>query len=99
MPCRLGADWMGLISGLLMIMWNIIGKKKIWAHVLRLAQCFSFIYYFACLVFSISMNRLYLIYVLGFGLSIFTSIILWVKYTATIVVKDNVESSFKTFSG
>ncbi|MCQ2498684.1 MAG: hypothetical protein MJ133_06825 [Lachnospiraceae bacterium] len=90
---RLGADWMGLISGLLMMTWIIIGKKKMWAYVLRLAQCFSFIYYFACLVFSISMNRFYLIYVLGFGLSIFTSIILWVRYAATIEVKDSAKEN------
>lgn len=90
---RLGADWMGIISGLLMITWNIIGKKKMWAYVLRLAQCFTFIYYFACLVFSISMNRLYLLYVLGFGLSIFTSIILWISYTAIIEVKESAKEN------
>ena len=45
--------------------------------------------YFACLVFSISMNRLYLLYVLGFGLSIILSFILVVNDFKTIAVKES----------
>ena len=48
-----------------------------------------FVYYFACLIFSISMNRLYLLYVLGFGLSFLLSIILVVENYKTIVVKES----------
>lgn len=86
---RLGADWMGIISGFLMIALCILDKKFLWANLLKTAQSVMFVYYFACLIFSISMNRLYLLYVFGFGLSFLLSIILVVENYKTIEVKES----------
>jgi hypothetical protein len=86
---RLGADWMGILCGILMISLCFLKKDQIWAILLKISQSFLFVYYFACLVFSISMNRLYLLYVLGFGLSIFLSFVLVVNDLKTIVVKES----------
>ncbi len=86
---RLGADWMGILCGILMISLCFLKKDQIWAILLKISQSFLFVYYFACLVFSISMNRLYLLYVLGFGLSIFLSFVLVVNDLQTIVVKES----------
>lgn len=84
---RLGADWIGIICGIFMISLCIFWKKQMWANLIKTAQSMMFVYYFACLVFSISMNRLYLLYVLGFGLSIILSIILVENNFKQIVVK------------
>lgn len=86
---RLGADWMGVISGIFMIALCILDKKYLWAELLKTAQSAMFVYYFACLIFSISMNRLYLLYVFGFGLSFFLSVILVVKNYKTLDVKES----------
>ena len=86
---RLGADWMGIISGIFMIALCILDKKYLWADLLKTAQCLMFVYYFACLIFSISMNRLYLLYVFGFGLSFLLSVILVVENYKTIAVKES----------
>jgi len=86
---RLGADWMGILCGILMISVCFLKKDQLWADLLKISQSFLFVYYFACLVFSISMNRLYLLYVLGFGLSIFLSFALVVNDLKTIVVKES----------
>lgn len=47
----------------------------------------TFIYYFACLTFSIQMNRLYLIYVFCFGLSVLLSIHLLTKHFKQLSVR------------
>lgn len=86
---RLGADWIGVISAIFMIVLCILDKKHLWANLLKTAQSVMFVYYFACLIFSISMNGLYLLYVLGFGLSFLLSIVLVVDNYKTIAVKES----------
>ena len=81
---RLGADWMGILGGVFLLFLCFNKGEKTWVNVLKTAQCTMFIYYFACLTFSISMNRLYLFYVFAFGLSVLLSIHLlsnYFKYT------------------
>lgn len=90
---RFGADWIGIVSGIFMILLSLLDERKIWVCTLRLAQSFSFIYYFASLTFSVSMNTLYLLYVSGFGLSIFTSMVLWNRYTNIVKVKADTKNS------
>ena len=56
-----------------------------------------FIYYFACLTFGISMNRLYLLYVFGFGLSLLLSVHLLSKHFKQMSV--NTDAKEKKNSG
>ncbi len=76
---RLGADWIGIIGAIFLIFLCIIKPYQLWMRIVKTAQVTLFIYYFACLTFGISMNRLYLLYVFGFGLSILLSVHLLLK--------------------
>lgn len=93
---RLGADWMGIIGGIFLIMLCISKSRCLLVDTLKTAQCTTFIYYFSCLTFSISMNRLYLFYVFGFGLSILLSIHLLSKHFKVLTVKQGVKSQMNT---
>ncbi len=88
---RMGADWMGIFGGVFLIFLCIGKRIFLWKDILKTAQVTTFTYYFACLTFSIQMNRLYLIYVLGFGVSIVLAVHMLVKYFKQIVVKDGVK--------
>ena len=57
----LTADWIGIIGGMFLIMLCISKSRCLLVDTLKTAQCTTFIYYFSCLTFSISMNRLYLL--------------------------------------
>lgn len=85
---RFGADWVGIIGGAFLIFLCFNKGKKIWLNILKTAQCTAFVYYFACLTFSISMNRLYLLYVFAFGLSVLLSIHLLSKHFKQLMLKE-----------
>lgn len=85
---RLGADWVGIIGGLFLFFLCFNKGKQLWMNILKTAQCTAFVYYFACLTFSISMNRLYLLYVFAFGLSVLLSIHLLSKHFKQLMVKE-----------
>lgn len=85
---RLGADWVGIIGGLFLVFLCFNKGKQLWMNILKTAQCTAFVYYFACLTFSISMNRLYLLYVFAFGLSVLLSIHLLSKHFKQLMVKE-----------
>lgn len=88
---RLGADWGGLIGAFFLIILCVDKRESLWRNVIKTAQCVMFVYYFACLTFSISMNRLYLLYVVGFGISVLLSIHLLLKCFAGVAVKTEVK--------
>ena len=89
---RLGADWMGIVGGLFLIILCLNKKGQLWIDVLKTAQCTTFVYYFSCLTFSISMNRLYLFYVVSFGISVFLAIHFLSKYFKNVEVKEEVKT-------
>lgn len=90
---RLGADWMGILGGVFFLFLCFNKGEKSWVNVLKTAQSTMFIYYFACLTFSISMNRLYLCYVFSLGLSVLLSIHLVSKYFKYIGVKKEAKTN------
>lgn len=91
--CRLGADWIGMLGGLFLLFLCFQKREQLWTNILKTAQCTGFVYYFVCLTFSVSMNRLYLIYVFAFGLSVFLSIHLLSNHFKTIKVKEEVKAN------
>lgn len=84
---RLGADWIGILGAVFLIFLCMNKECQLWMRILKTAQVTMFIYYFACLTFSISMNRLYLLYVFCFGLSVLLSVHLLSKHFKQLVVK------------
>lgn len=90
---RLGADWMGILGAMFLIFLCVNKRERLWMDILKTAQSTMFIYYFACLTFSISMNRLYLLYVFCFGLSILLSVHLLSKHFKQLIVKDEVKEN------
>lgn len=85
---RLGADWVGFIGGVFLFILSLKEEKRLWVKALKTAQVSMFIYFFASLVFGLSMNRLYLLYVLGFGLSVWLTIKLILRFFKEIAVKN-----------
>lgn len=83
---RLGADWTGILGAVFLIFLCINKRYQLWMRILKTAQVAMFIYYFACLTFSISMNRLYFLYVFCFGLSILLSVHLLSKHFKQLAV-------------
>ena len=93
---RLGADWVGILGGIFFLFLCFNKGEKLWVHVLKTAQCTAFVYYFSCLTFSISMNRLYLFYVFAFGLSVLLSIHLLSNHFKHIEVKEEAKTNKNT---
>lgn len=83
---RLGADWIGIFGAVFLIYLCINKQNQLWMRILKTAQVTLFIYFFACLTFGISMNRLYLLYVFGFGLSVLLSVHLLSKHFKQVSV-------------
>lgn len=90
---RLGADWMGILGALFLLFLCLNKRKHLWMSILMTAQSTMFIYYFACLTFSISMNKLYLLYVFCFGLSVFLSVHLLIKHFRQTTVKEGINEN------
>lgn len=88
---RLGADWIGILGAVILIILCFYKRQRMWTNVLKTAQSTAFIYYFACLTFSISMNSLYLLYVFCFGLSIFLSVHLLSKHFKQLTLNEGVK--------
>lgn len=88
---RMGADWIGILGALLLLFLCFNKRERLWKNTLFTAQSTMFVYYFACLTFSISMNRLYLLYVLCFGSSVFLSIHLLIKHFRQTAVKEGIK--------
>ena len=84
---RLGADWVGMLGAFFLIFLCADKRKSLWGEIVKTAQCTVFVYYFACLTFGISMNRLYLLYVTCFGMSVWLSIHLLLKFFKGISIK------------
>lgn len=69
-----GADVTGILGAVIMIVFTLWKARPLWIEIIRTSILISLAYYSVCLVFGVSMNSLYLIYVLCFGLFISVSI-------------------------
>lgn len=70
---RLGADVTGIIVSVLLIILTLWKNKPLWAEILRTSQIICLAYYSSLLLFGLSMNQLYFLYAICFGIAIFTS--------------------------
>lgn len=68
---RLGADVAGIMAATVLIVFTLWKKRVIWVDIVQTSIVIFLAYYSACLVFGISMNRLYLLYIICFGTSLF----------------------------
>lgn len=87
---RLGADINGLFGAVVLIALCLWKKKPLWAEVCKTAQVVYFTYHSVCLVFSISMNALFFLYVFCFGLSVILSVSMLIKHFTKIGIIDTV---------
>ncbi len=72
---RLGADITGIIGAIALIFLSIWKSKPLWAEILKTSVTLYLTYYAVLLVFGLSMNQLYFLYVACFGIGIFSSCI------------------------
>jgi hypothetical protein len=70
---RLGADITGIIVAIILIFLSLWKSKPLWAEILKTSAMVCLTYYAALLVFGLSMNQLYFLYALCFGIGIFSS--------------------------
>jgi hypothetical protein len=68
-----GSNASGIIAATLLIFLSLWKSRPLWADILRTSEIVNLLYASACSVFGISMNQLYFLYVLCFGLAIFAS--------------------------
>lgn len=72
---RLGADITGIIGAIVLISLSIRRSKPLWAEILKTSTIVYLTYYSALLVFGLSMNQLYFLYSVCFGIGIFSSFV------------------------
>lgn len=71
---RLGADITGIIVSIVLMTTALLRRRTLWIRVVQTSAIIYSTYHLACLVFGISMNSLYFLYVACFGISIYSSI-------------------------
>jgi hypothetical protein len=68
---RLGADVTGIIAAIGLIISTLWKKRTLLIEVIETSVIIYLTYHLACLVFGISMNSLYFVYVICFGIALF----------------------------
>jgi hypothetical protein len=69
----LGTNVTQIIGAMLLIILTLWKKRPLWAEILRTTEIVSILYASMITVFGISMNQLYLLYVVSFGLGLLTA--------------------------
>lgn len=92
---QFGSDLAGILEGVLLISFTIWKNKPLWAEIVRTSEIVLFADYSTCLVFG-PMNSLFFLYVVCFGLSIFSAFIAVTHLLSIIKVpKQLMEKSLK----
>lgn len=68
---RLGADVTGIIAAIVLIISTLWKKRTLLTEIIQTSVIIYLTYHLAFLVFGISMNSLYFLYVICFGISLF----------------------------
>jgi hypothetical protein len=68
---RLGADVTGIIAAIILVISTFWRKRTLFTEVIETSIIIYLAYHLALLVFGISMNSLYFLYVICFGISLF----------------------------
>lgn len=71
---RLGSDATGIIIAIILIAFTLLKRRPLYAEVIRTSALIYLTYHSIFLVFGISMNILYFLYVICFGISLFVTI-------------------------
>lgn len=71
---RLGSDATGIIIAIILIAFTLLKKRPLYAEVIRTSALIYLTYHSIFLVFGISMNILYFLYVICFSTSLFVTI-------------------------
>jgi hypothetical protein len=72
---RLGADVAGIIAAIVLIAITLWKGRALWTEIIRTSIIIYLASHSAYLVFGITMNSLYFIYIICFGMSLFLSVI------------------------
>jgi len=62
-----------IIGGILLILLTLWKNRPLWAEILRTSEIVNLVYSSACLLFGVSMNQLYFLYVACFAIGLFTA--------------------------
>ena len=71
---RLGSDATGIIISIILIAFTLLKRRPLYVEVIRTSALIYLTYHSIFLVFGISMNILYFLYVFCFGISLFVTI-------------------------
>ena len=96
---RLGADAAGSVFAIGLIALTLWKKRPLWAEIIRTSLLILLAYFSACLVFGVSMNALYFLYVTCLGLSIFVSFILVQNLLKRIAIPQSLQEKRLTGTG
>lgn len=88
---RLGADVTGIIAAIVLITATLWKRRTLWVEVIQTSVLIYLTYNLASLVFGISMNSLYFLYVVCFGIALFITI----KYIQNLLKSIEVPESLK----
>lgn len=96
---RLGADVTGIITAIVLIISTLWKKRTLLAEVIQTSAIISLTYHLACLVFGISMNSLYFLYVICFGISLYTAFTAVHNFLQTVEVPQALKKKSLTGTG
>lgn len=72
---QLGADLVGILAAVIFLVFSLWKKRTLLVEIIQTSVAVYLAYYTFSFVFGLSMNRLYLFYVICFGLSLYVSFI------------------------
>lgn len=96
---RMGADAAGIITSIVLIVFTLWNRRTLVVEIVKTSAVILVAYHCSFLVFGISMNSLYLLYVLCFGLSLFVAFTNVRSLLASIEVPESLRKKRITGTG